>query len=458
LRALPSVTNVLDEYMLYQSLPSSGKIAAMNYPIWEVPLLGGGLLIAAVAIVHVFVSHFAVGGGLFLVLTERKGYRDGDPRIIDYVRLHSRFFVLLTLVFGALTGVGIWFTIGLVQPSGTSTLIHTFVWAWAIEWVFFGVEIAAAFVYYYGWDRLDRRTHLTVGWIYFGAAWISLFIINGILSFMLTPDDWLKTHHIQDGFFNASFFPSTFLRTGVAIALAGLFAFITAVFLREEDLRTNMLRYSSRWLVPAFLIIPVGALWYFAVIPSAARDQVIGSAAVVQIFLLLSVALAALIFIYGVLGAGFQPRRFSVTTAVVLLVMGLAVVGTSEFVREAIRKPYIIYNYMYSNSIRLEDAPTVQAQGVLASSKWATVTEVTPDNRIEAGKQVFRLLCSSCHTVDGYNAIRPLVKDWPQDFIHQQLGQLEVLKPYMPPFLGNAAEQDALAAWLATLGNEEPQP
>ena len=63
----------------------------MNYPIWDVPLLGGGLLIAGVAIVHVFISHFAIGGGLFLVLTELKGHREGDPRIIEYVRFHSRF-------------------------------------------------------------------------------------------------------------------------------------------------------------------------------------------------------------------------------------------------------------------------------------------------------------------------------------------------------------------------------
>jgi cytochrome bd-type quinol oxidase subunit 1 len=430
----------------------------MNYPIWEVPLLGGGLVIAGVAIVHVFISHFAIGGGLFLVLTEMKGYREGDRRIIDYVRLHSRFLVLLTLVLGALTGVGIWFTIGLVQPAGTSTLIHVFVWAWAIEWVFFGVEIAAAFVYYYGWDRLDRRTHLTVGWIYFGAAWLSLFVVNGILSFMLTPDDWLKTHHIQDGFFNASFFPSTLLRTCVAVALAGLFALVTAALLREEDLRANMIRYSARWLVPAFLLLPIGGLWYFAVIPGNARDLTLGGAPVVMVFLMLSVSLAALIFAYGVFGTAFQPRRFSLATALVLLAMGLAVVGSSEFVREAIRKPYIIYDYMYSNSIRVEDVPAIQAQGALASSKWATVKTVTPENRVQAGKQVFRLLCSSCHTVDGYNAVRPFVKDWPESYIYEQLGQLNVLKTVMPPFAGNDQERDALAAWLATLGNQEQQP
>ena len=63
----------------------------MNYPIWEIP--SGGLLIAAVAILHVFVSHFAVGGGLFLVLAERKAYRENDPSLLAYVRGLSRFFL-----------------------------------------------------------------------------------------------------------------------------------------------------------------------------------------------------------------------------------------------------------------------------------------------------------------------------------------------------------------------------
>lgn len=32
----------------------------MNYPVWEVPYLGGGMLIGIVAIVHVFIAHFPV--------------------------------------------------------------------------------------------------------------------------------------------------------------------------------------------------------------------------------------------------------------------------------------------------------------------------------------------------------------------------------------------------------------
>ena len=48
----------------------------MNYPVWSIPSVGGSLLIAIISIVHVYVAHFAVGGGLFLVLTEMKGYRE----------------------------------------------------------------------------------------------------------------------------------------------------------------------------------------------------------------------------------------------------------------------------------------------------------------------------------------------------------------------------------------------
>jgi len=60
----------------------------VNYPIWEVP--APGLLIAAVAILHVFISHFAVGGGLFLVLAETKARREADLAFLGFVRALSR--------------------------------------------------------------------------------------------------------------------------------------------------------------------------------------------------------------------------------------------------------------------------------------------------------------------------------------------------------------------------------
>ncbi len=187
-----------------------------------------------------------------------------------YVRHHSKFFALLTVVLGAVTGVGIWFTIGLVSPEATSSLIHTFVWGWAIEWVLFFVEIAAALIYAYHWDTLDRQTHLIVGWIYFVAAWASLVVINGIITYMLTPGRWLETGKFWDGFFNPTYWPSLWIRTTMAVALAGIFGLVTAMW-ESSPLRERVVRWAGWWLVLGIaLLLPLGR-WYFHDFPAYSR-------------------------------------------------------------------------------------------------------------------------------------------------------------------------------------------
>ena len=49
----------------------------MNYPFWDIPYLGSGWVIGIIAIFHVMISQFAVGGGLYLPLAERKALREG---------------------------------------------------------------------------------------------------------------------------------------------------------------------------------------------------------------------------------------------------------------------------------------------------------------------------------------------------------------------------------------------
>ena len=61
----------------------------MNYPVWFLPNIGGGLLIAIIAVLHVVISHLAVGGGLFLVLTERKAVLTKDSALLEYVKKHK---------------------------------------------------------------------------------------------------------------------------------------------------------------------------------------------------------------------------------------------------------------------------------------------------------------------------------------------------------------------------------
>ncbi|MCX7966941.1 MAG: cytochrome ubiquinol oxidase subunit I [Armatimonadetes bacterium] len=428
----------------------------MNYPFWEVPLIGGGMLIGVVAIVHVFIAHFAVGGGLFLPLTEYKAYKEKDPRVLDYVKQHTIFFVLLTLVTGAITGVGIWWTIGLVHPPATRTLLLVFVWVWATEWVMFFTEITAALIYYYGWNRMSPKTHLTVGWIYFAAAWLSLFLINGIITFMLTPGKWLQTRSLFHAFFNPTMLPSLFLRTLVAVALAGIFALVTATRLQPEDFREKMVKWAGYWLIIPAVLMPVGLVWYLAMVPeSAFRFAVGGAAPVLQVFVAVSIMLSILVFLFSFVGTFKFARQFNLPFATLIIALAFITTGLTEWVREAIRKPYVIHGYMFSNAVKTDDIPILQKKGILVNTKWTTIPQVTRDNWRDAAKEIFRFQCASCHTLDGFNALRPLVYGWDENMIDQALQRLHILRGgVMPPFLGTEAERKALARWLAEIARE----
>ena len=83
----------------------------MNYPVWVIPSTGGGLLIAIISVLHGYISYFAVGESLFMVLSELKAYRENSKLLLELTCSHTKFFLLLTLVVGNVTGVEIWFII-----------------------------------------------------------------------------------------------------------------------------------------------------------------------------------------------------------------------------------------------------------------------------------------------------------------------------------------------------------
>lgn len=431
----------------------------MNYPFWEVSTLGGSLLIAIVAILHTYVAQFAVGGGFFLVLAERRARQEGDPVLLDYVRQHTRFFVLVTLVLGAVTGVGIWFTVALVNPQATSILIRTFVWGWAIEWVFFILEITAALTYHATWDRVTPRTHMLVGWLYGAGAWLSLAVIAGITSFMLTPGRWLETHSFWDGFLNPSYLPSVVMRTGVSFALAGLYGLLTARTIQAPESRDRLVRYCSGWLFPAAGLLVVGGIWYLSAIPEQSLAMLTGGAIAMTLAFAGSLFASLVLFLVGYFGLYRAPRNYSVTLAVLLLIVGLAAAGAGEFAREGVRKPYILYGYLYSNNVYAGQEETINRDGFLSTVRWSRLDteEITPANLLAAGHEIYRFQCASCHTLGGYNDVTPLVRGWTAAFADFQLQHLDTLKSFMPPFVGTPLERRALAEYLASLNPAPPQ-
>jgi len=421
----------------------------MNYPVWELYYTGGGFLIALIAVVHVYVAHFAVGGGFFLVITEMKGLKERSPQILEYTKSHAKFFLLVTMVFSSVTGVGIWFVISLVSPAATSVLIHTFVFGFAMEWVFFTLEIVAIFIYFYTFGKIEDRAHLTIGWLYGIFALISLVLINGIISFMLTPGTFFKTLNFWDGFFNPGFFPSMFFRITIALVLAGIFGFVTSVFIKDANLRSKMVVYCAKWLVFPFLFMLLSAWWYFSSLDPVSKAMILGRSPELILPGRIFLTLLPVLFISALLMAMRMPEKVEKPMAFFILFTGLVYMGSFEFVREAGRRPYLIPGYLYSNSIKVEDQAKINQQGFLKVAKWVKIRKINNDNAIKAGKEIFNIQCASCHSIGGpLNNILDLTEKFTVFAMEARLRGQGKLNDYMPEFMGTKQERLALARYI----------
>ena len=425
----------------------------MEYPIWQLTTLAGGFWIALIGTFHVFLAHFAVGGGLYLTLSEIYARKVGSPALLAHVKKHTRFFLLITMVAGGVTGVGIWFTIGLLSPQATSTLLKVFVYGFATEWVFFLCEIVALLVYYYGFERLDPRDHVRMGWLYFLFALLSLFTINGIVGFMLTPGKWLVTHNFWDGFFNPTFWPQCFLRIAISLTLAGLFGFVTATRIPTENGdsadRERMVRLAAAWtLLPLFACFGAG-WWYIQALPEPQQQMVLLRSARIAGFMRDFQYFGAAAAVGALVLAVRMPRAIRFPLALCVLLTGWGLIGSFEFVREAARKPYLIYGHTYSNGILVGAEKTVGEAGYLATAKWARIRSVTPENKLAAGAELYQHQCASCHSIGGpMNDIKPWVATLTAEGLAGLLEVLNLANPAMPPFVGNQLEREALAAYL----------
>lgn len=114
---------------------------------------------------------------------------------------------------------------------------------------------------------------------------------------------------------------------------------------------------------------------------------------------------------------------------------------------------------MYSNLLLKEDYVVYKQDGILKHATYTSVTDITDDNKIEAGKNVFVIACSRCHTAQGVNSIidvfdrmysgngKPL--DIPS--MTAYMPNMHNGRTFMPEFPGNEKEAEALATYIKYL-------
>lgn len=421
----------------------------MDYPVLQWGFWGGGLLIALVATIHVFIAHFAVGGGMFIAVMETRVQRLGLGVMKDYLRRYAKFFLVFTMVVGGLTGVGIWFSISIGAPGATATLIHSFVLGWATEWTFFLAEIVTLITYMRSFESERSTRRLILAWMYAAFAWGSLAMVQGFISFMLTPGDWLTTHRFWDGFFNPTFWPGLVFRTAIAALLAGVFGLMTAQRVEDEKHRKSLSRFCALWAVLPIPVLVASGWWHISVLSPEQQALALGRSPEVAAGMRVFWWVAPTVLAGGVLLAGGLPRKAARAVAALTLAASFLFIGSFEYMREAARRPYLITGHIYSNGIAVAGAGKLNTAGVLASAKWSRNKAVTAENRLDAGRELFFLQCASCHSQGGPMLdILPRSAKYTASGMESLLTGLGKIGKYMPPFFGTPDEKKALAAYL----------
>lgn len=467
----------------------------MDFPIFHLDLLGNRWLIATIAILHVLINHgLAVGMMPLVAAMEWYGRRKNDPRwdALAYKILFACFLVTTTV--GALTGVGIWLSVSLVNPYSIGSLIRVFFWAWFTEWLVFITEVCLIVAYTLTWKSWTARggvwktRHIRLGFALAFFSWVTMAIIVAILGFMMDPGNWLTDHSFWTGVLNPLYIPQLAFRTPLAAAMAGIIAMFLVLFVtgRRDPFRNEALRAIALWTLAFAPFVALAGAWYYGAVPAAMKDNLgvsLGTLAFAEWqdrFLeiaLVTVATIVVVAQFAIARPNLLPKAVLVVPFVAILWM----TGHFERVREFIRKPYVIGEYMYANGMRVDDYPLLQRDGILAYATYsnpltAAEKEGLPEGldaaetaalveRIQKGKDVFMDACSRCHTGHGVNSITghlarmfgdtPWVPELTADYIEN----MHYAQPYMPPFPGTAEELAFLGAYLQHLQtNTAPIP
>lgn len=438
----------------------------MLFPTFYVPWLGQGMSIALVAVTHVVLSHgFAIGVVSLIVLLEHVAVLRNDHELEGLAQHMLKPAVVIITAVGAVTGAGIWFTVSVLAPGGIGSMLRVFFWPWFIEWIAFTLEVLILLPYYFLWDRMrpaHRGWHLALGWSYVAVAFVSAFLISGILGFMLTPDGWVQNHQLLSAFFNPTFWPQLALRFFGGLGLGALLCLGFLLFSRKASraLRQRVIRLCGGWLLIAGGLCALATWFYFQRVPQTYYTHslfaMLTSHFSQKAWLLWLGNLLTVSLIAAVGTAALLRLRLTAKLLIIpALIMTIGLVAEFERTREFIRGPYLMPGYMYANQINLPQSLRLSKSGFLPSAAWYQAQPGHLQPRDPAGHALFASNCGVCHTIGGLNDIRNRLRGRTQTSITVLVNNASRMVPFMPPFSGTKAEARTLAAYLYALSGQK---
>lgn len=420
----------------------------MNYTIFP-PVnnfLFSPLLIAFIGFLHMIVAHFAIGGGFLFYLEEKRCLNSGDFTTLSFLQKTSEKFLYVTIVFGSVSGLGIWFSIALLSPFSTAYLVNRFLWIFAIEWVFFLLSVFFLFLYVETWNKVKPKLHLRIVRIYSFSAFMTLFFINAIITFQLTPTKLRGTINLFKAFFNKTFFPSLLSRTFLSVMIGSLFFLFFVSYREESTLKNSFAKRYFKYIFYSFLLFLVSIIFYSFQIPKSNIEnfQTISYLKGILIFsgFLLAVGIFLSFSFCILLPSLFKPHFTLIALSCVLVSLGLF-----EWIREDLRLPYLIVQRTYGNDLNVKNLKEYQDQGIISFAPFLSNSNVKKDEKLQ-GELLFKRVCGNCHTIKGINSLNKIFSQIDEEYAVSLVRKSSFFKAPMPPFPGGEDEAKVIGHFL----------
>ena len=259
--------------------------------------------------------------------------------------------------------------------------------------------------------------------------------------------------------------------------MSSLYIYLHAsLTVRDPKLRDMIAHRAAK---PAFLgagfITVGGAGWHFFLPPSA--QAALMSAAALNILFALLFVLTIIVFALLYFGPYRNPGWLSPGFAASLCLFGMAAFSIGEFVREAVRKPFVLYNVVLSNQVLPQEVLSFKRTGYLQNGTWthayvqANYPQTLVDDRIQGdqllalphedrvqlGRVLFQHHCNDCHaTTEGYSAVAGLLRGRRRSQIRATIEHLESVF-FMPPWCGTPEEAELLTDYLMSIAPPRPE-
>src|SRR5262249_34564291 len=160
--------------------------------------------------------------------------------------------------------------------------------------------------------------------------------------------------------------------------------------------------------------MPLAALWYLRAVPPSALEilrggmhgMAAGNLSIATRVLMVVVMASCTMGLVVYFGPWKNPQSFSRGQAIGLMLLALVATGSTEWVREVLRKPFAVRGVLYSSGVRPEQVPSLQQAGYFTEAVWAReFADAHGDADLARGEALFRSQCMACHTRSGYRGL-----------------------------------------------------